>query len=180
MKKVVFVLLAALVMSLGNAQTTKSRKKANARPAAAKVAAPKPAAGVECFNGDFINSYNDGIGGLTTHLLTIEFNTATGEATGKHTNESGDVRTFHGKLEGNKLVCHYDEDGDKFADITVLDANTLKLAGFTGTFKRNTGNTTVNVSDNIGPAGNVPVDPNLYEIQRIQQQRQQQQTQKEQ
>ena len=174
MKKLAFVLLAALVMGLFSAQAQKPKKKVRTKAATTKVAAaPRAAATVENFDGEFTNSYNDGIGGVATHLLTINFNAATGEATGKHTNESGVERTFTGKLEGNKLVCYYDEDGDKFADITLLDANTLKLAGFTGTFKRNTGGARP-VSENVGPSGNVPVDPNLYEIQRIQQQRQQQ------
>ena len=177
MKKTLFILLAALLVgaSVSEAQTKKSRAKAPKTAKVTKVAkAPKVTAmQVADFNGSFTNSYSDGIGGLVTHMLVINFDEATGKATGTHTNDSGEARTFHGTLEGNKLVCFYDDNNEKFDDITMRDANTLRLSGFTGSFKRDNGTRTI--TDNVGPAGKVPVDPNLYEIQRIQKQKEQEQ-----
>ncbi len=128
------MLVAAMLLGVGAAnaapQTKKSRAKAKAP--VARQAAVSPSA----FTGSYTNSYSDGVGGVCTHVLTVIFDEATGEAKGMHTNESGVERAYHGKLQGNKLVCVYDEDGDEFATMSLIDANTIKLEGFTGTFKR--------------------------------------------
>ncbi|MBP3738988.1 MAG: hypothetical protein J6I72_08085 [Muribaculaceae bacterium] len=110
------------------------------------------------FNGFFTNTYGDGLGGTCTHRLTVNFDPASGTVKGRHTNESGVERDYHGKLVGDKLVCVYDEDGDEFAEMKLYDANTIKLEGFTGTFKRNDSDTpTISVSPS-GQSGAAAVD----------------------
>ncbi len=132
MKKILYLLIAALLLCIGSANAAPQKKKSHARKAPAARAAVTPAN----FTGTYTNSYSDGVGGVCTHLLTVEFDEATGKVTGKHTNESGVERAYHGTLQGGKLVCVYDEDGDEFATMSLIDANTIKLEGFTGTFKR--------------------------------------------
>ena len=113
-------------------------------------------------NGFFTNTYSDGIGGTCTHRLTVEYDEATGTVTGLHTNESGVARTYHGKVVGDKVVCYYDEDGDEFAEMKLYDANTIKLEGFTGTFKRDNGETNISASPS-GYSGAAAVDRGNYE-----------------
>ena len=114
-------------------------------------------------NGFFTNTYSDGIGGTCTHRLTVEYDEASGTVKGKHTNESGVERTYHGKLVGDKVVCYYDEDGDEFAEMKLYDSNTIKLEGFTGTFKRNDSDTPTVSSSYSGENGAAAVDRAGYE-----------------
>lgn len=114
-------------------------------------------------NGFFTNTYSDGIGGTCTHRLTVEYDEASGTVKGKHTNESGVERTYHGKLVGDKVVCYYDEDGDEFAEMKLYDNNTIKLEGFTGTFKRNDSDTPTVSSSYSGENGAAAVDRAGYE-----------------
>ncbi|MBR1803870.1 MAG: hypothetical protein IJ775_03060 [Muribaculaceae bacterium] len=138
------------------AASTTSKKAATAQPKKAVVhATPVDKSN---FNGFFTNTYSDGLGGTCTHRLTVNFDPATGTVKGRHTNESGVERDYHGKLVGDKLVCVYDEDGDEFAEMKLYDANTIKLEGFTGTFKRNDSDTpTISVSPS-GQSGAAAVD----------------------
>lgn len=128
-----------------------------------KAAAPKPhavqaAVDKSNLNGFFTNTYSDGIGGTSTHRLTVEYDEASGTVKGKHTNESGVERTYHGKLVGDKVVCYYDEDGDEFAEMKLYDSNTIKLEGFTGTFKRNNSDIPTVSASPSGQSGAAAVD----------------------
>jgi hypothetical protein len=143
-------------------------EKATAAPAkkkaTPKVAAAQPAhIDKSSFNGFFTNTYSDGIGGTCTHRLTVNYNAETGTVTGRHVNESGVERDFHGKLVGDKLVCYYDEDNDEFAEMKLYDNNTIKLEGFTGTFKRNDSNCPTVSSSPSGDSGAAAVDRAGYE-----------------
>ena len=160
MKKIIFLLVAALLLGTGTIDAQKARKgKGKAKAKTTTVA--KPAVQFTDFTGTYENSYSDGIGGMVTDYLAVNFDEATGTATGTYKNEMGDLKTFSGKLQGGKLVCTYDEDGDAFATMHFYDANTLKLEGFTGTFKR-TGNEYKAVEPDapqvVEPAGNVTLE----------------------
>lgn len=113
--------------------------------------------------GFYTNTYSDGIGGTCTHRLTVNYDPETGTVTGLHTNESGVARTYHGKVSGNKIVCYYDEDNDEFAEMKMYDNNTIKLEGFTGTFKRNDSDTPTVSSSPSGYSGAAAVDRANYE-----------------
>lgn len=159
MKKIIFLLVAALLLGTGTIDAQKARKKGKAKAKTTTVA--KPAPKITDFTGTYENSYSDGIGGMVTDYLAIDFDEANGTATGTYKNEMGDLKTFSGKLQGGKLVCTYDEDGDTFATMHFYDANTLKLEGFTGTFKR-TGNVYKAVEPDapkaVTPAGGVTLE----------------------
>lgn len=113
--------------------------------------------------GFYTNTYSDGIGGTCTHRLTVNYDPETGTVTGLHTNESGVARSYHGKVYGNKVVCYYDEDNDEFAEMKMYDNNTIKLEGFTGTFKRNDSDTPTVSSSPSGYSGAAAVDRANYE-----------------
>ena len=150
MKKILCILIAALAMTcVANAQTG-SKRKAPRKVAKTAVQAFNPST----FTGTYNNTYSDGVGGTVTDILVLNFDVATGTATGEYTNESGIIKKISGKLVGQKLECTYDEDGDEFATITIINANTLKLEGFTGTFKR------VAAEDAAKPAPDAAVEVN--------------------
>lgn len=173
MKKILYLLIAALLLGIGSVNAAPQKKKSRAKKAAAtRVAAASPS----CFTGTFTNSYSDGVGGVCTHLLIVNFDEATGKVTGKHTNESGVERAYHGTLQGGKLVCVYDEDGDEFATMSLIDANTIKLEGFTGTFKRGTEASITPAYS--GASTEAYVDPAYEQVkQHLEQQKAQQQQQ---
>ncbi|MBQ7690950.1 MAG: hypothetical protein IJT30_07170 [Muribaculaceae bacterium] len=159
MKKILYLLIAALLLGIGTASAAPQKKKTRAKaPVARTAVAPAN------FSGTFTNSYSDGIGGVCTHLLTVAFDEAAGTCTGMHTNESGVERAFHGTLQGGKLVCIYDEDGDEFATMSLIDANTIKLEGFTGTFKRGTAADVTPAYS--GDSGAAYVDPAFEQIRK--------------
>ena len=125
-----------------------------------------PVAKVDISNieGFYTNTYSDGIGGTCTHRLTVNYNPETRTVTGMHTNESGVARSYHGNVVGdNKVICYYDEDGDEFAEMKMYDNNTIKLEGFTGTFKRNNSDIPTVSSSPSGYSGAAPVDRANYE-----------------
>ncbi|MBR6283311.1 MAG: hypothetical protein IKR25_03335 [Muribaculaceae bacterium] len=132
MKKTLYLLIAAMLLGMGVAGAAPQKKKARAPRAKAAASAVTP----ECYTGTFANSYSDGVGGTVTHLLTIAFDSAAGTCTGTHTNDSGEARPFTGTLQGGKLVCTYSDDNEEFGTMSLLDGNTIKVEGFTGTFKR--------------------------------------------
>lgn len=174
MKKILYLLIAALLLSIGSVNAAPQKKKSHAKRAAATTVAASPA----CFTGTFTNSYSDGVGGVCTHLLIVSFDQATGKATGMHTNESGEQRAYHGTLQGGKLVCVYDDDGDHFATMTLIDANTIKLEGFTGTFKRGTDASVTPAYS--GSSTEAYVDPAYEQVkQHLEQQKAQQQQQQQ-
>ena len=158
MKKILYLLIAALLLGIGSVSAAPQKKKTRTRKAPVTHTAATPAN----FSGTFSNSYSDGIGGVCTHLLTVAFDEATGTCTGKHTNESGVERAYHGTLQGGKLVCVYDEDGEEFATMSLIDANTIKLEGFTGTFKRGTSAAVTPAYS--GDSGEPYVDPAFEQI----------------
>ena len=144
------------------ATTTKApaqKKKATVKHETAPVAKPD----ISNIDGFYTNTYSDGIGGTCTHRLTVNFDPETNTVTGLHTNESGVARTYHGKVNGDRVICYYDEDGDEFAEMKLYDANTIKLEGFTGTFKRNDSNIPTVSSSPSGYSGATPVDRSNYE-----------------
>lgn len=133
------------------------------KTATAKTSVAPAAVDKSNLNGFFTNTYSDGIGGTCTHRLTVNYDPETGTVTGLHTNESGVARTYHGRVVGDKVVCYYDEDNDEFAEMKLYDANTIKLEGFTGTFKRNDGDTPTVSSSPSGYSGAAAVDRANYE-----------------
>ncbi len=166
MKKILFLLIAALLLGTGSIDAQKARKGKGKAKAKTTVAAP---AKITNFTGTYQNSYSDGIGGMVTDYLAVNFDEATGTATGTYKNESGDLKTFSGKLVNGRLVCTFDEDGDTFATMHFYDANTLKLEGFTGTFKR-TGSEykaiEPDVQQAVEPAGNVTIEEAAEQVRK--------------
>lgn len=158
MKKVLILLVAVMLLGVAgvDAQARKKAPRKAAKPAAA-------AFDVSQFNGTFANSYSDGIGGTVTDYLTLTVDPATGVATGEHKNERGETHAITGKLQGRKLICTYVDSGDEFADISIINANTLKCEGFTGTFKRVEGDHVKPAVDIATPVQEAPVDP-AYEL----------------
>lgn len=137
-------------------RATRSQKATTARPVDTNT-----------FNGVWANSYGDGIGGTVTDYLTLNFDPTTGTAKGEYKDENGNVRHVSGKLKGKTLVCVYDADGDEFAEINIINDNTLKLEGFTGTFKRVKDTNAVPAVDNHPSASEAaPVDPAFEEVKR--------------
>ena len=118
------------------------------------------------FNGVCANSYSDGIGGMVTDYLNLTFDESTGKAFGEYKDENGDGRKVSGKLVGNTLVMTYDADGDEFATIRILNENTLKLEGFTGTFKRVENMEAAPKVDIAVPVTSAPVDPAYEEVKK--------------
>jgi hypothetical protein len=168
MKKIIFLLVAALLLGTGTIDAQKARKKGKAKAKTSIVAKPG-AASVTAFTGTYENSYSDGIGGMVTDYLAVDFDEATGTATGTYKNEMGDLKTFSGKLQGGKLVCTFDEDGDTFATMHFYDGNTLKLEGFTGTFKRTSYTYKAVEPDapqEVTPAGSVSLEEAAEQVRR--------------
>lgn len=154
---------------------TTASTKAAVKPATTKVttkAAPakaKPAAkpvDTNTFNGVWANSYSDGIGGMVTDYLNLTFDAATGTAHGDYKDENGEGRKVSGKLVGKSLVMTYDADGDEFATINIINENTLKLEGFTGTFKRVENMEAAPKVDIAIPVTEAPVDPAYQEVKK--------------
>ena len=148
---------AVAVKSTGVKATTKAAPK--------KVASTKPV-DASTFNGTWANSYSDGIGGMVTDYLDLTVDTATGTAKGMYKDENGDGRAVSGKLVGNRLVMTYDADGDEFATINIINENTLKLEGFTGTFKRVENMNAAPKVDIAIPVSEAPVDPAYQEVKK--------------
>ncbi len=159
MKKLIILVVAVMLLGVAGADA-QARKKATRKSAKATTAA---AFDSSQFNGTFANSYSDGIGGTVTDYLTLNFDPATGVATGEHKNERGETRAVKGTLQGRKLICTYVDDGEDFADISIINANTLKCEGFTGTFKRVAGDHVKPEVDIATPVQEAPVDP-AYEL----------------
>lgn len=136
-----------------------------AKPAAKKASAGKPVE-LSMFNGVWANSYSDGIGGMVTDYLNLTFDESTGTATGEYKDENGDGRKVSGKLVGNTLLMKYDADGDEFATIRIINENTLKLEGFTGTFKRVENMDAAPKVDIPIPVTSAPVDPAYEEVKK--------------
>lgn len=136
-----------------------------AKAAPKKAASTKPV-DANTFNGTWANSYSDGIGGMVTDYLDLTVDTATGTAKGMYKDENGDGRAVSGKLVGNRLVMTYDADGDEFATINIINENTLKLEGFTGTFKRVENMNAAPKVDIAIPVSEAPVDPAYQEVKK--------------
>lgn len=160
MKKILLVALAMMIVGVG-AIDAQNRKRAPRKAAKKENVAAKFDA--SAFNGTFANSYSDGIGGTVTDYLTLVFDEATGTATGEYKNERGEKRNVEGKLQGNKLICKFTDDGDDFADILIYSKDVLKLEGFTGTFKRVSSTDVKPAVDIEIPVQEAPVDP-AYEL----------------
>ncbi|HAP49991.1 MAG TPA: hypothetical protein DCQ56_02070 [Porphyromonadaceae bacterium] len=126
MKKVLFLLIAALLLGVGNvsAQTKKAHKKAKA-PVAAK-AQPR------CFTGTYENTGN----GILTDYLALEVNEETNEVVGTFKDGTGVVTNLKGVRKGAVLVLQDAATGEEFDEARMYDNNTLKFSSFTGTFKR--------------------------------------------
>ncbi len=146
-------------------ESTKTATKVAPKAAPKKAAAAKPI-NVGMFNGVWANSYSDGIGGMVTDYLNLTFDESTGKAFGEYKDENGDGRKVSGKLVGNTLVMTYDADGDEFATIRILNENTLKLEGFTGTFKRVENMEAAPKVDIAVPVTSAPVDPAYEEVKK--------------
>ena len=144
---------------------TKTATKAAPKAAPKKVAVAKPVE-LGMFNGVWANSYSDGIGGMVTDYLNLTFDESSGRAFGEYKDENGDGRKVSGKLVGNALVMTYDADGDEFATIRILNENTLKLEGFTGTFKRVENMDAAPKVDIATPVTSAPVDPAYEEVKK--------------
>lgn len=144
---------------------TKTSTKSATKVAPKKAAVAKPVE-VGMFNGVWANSYSDGIGGMVTDYLNLTFDESTGKAFGEYKDENGDGRKVSGKLVGNTLVMTYDADGDEFATIRILNENTLKLEGFTGTFKRVENMDAAPKVDIATPVTSAPVDPAYEEVKK--------------
>ena len=149
----------------GTKTATKAAPKAAPKAATKKVAAAKPVE-LGMFNGVWANSYSDGIGGMVTDYLNLTFDESSGKAFGEYKDENGDGRKVSGKLVGNTLVMTYDADGDEFATIRILNENTLKLEGFTGTFKRVENMEAAPKVDIATPVTSAPVDPAYEEVKK--------------
>lgn len=149
------------------AQSATLRAPRQPKPKAAKAAPSVPRTyDNSTFNGTWANSYSDGIGGMVTDYLTLTFDAATGTAKGLFKDENGDGRPVSGQLHGNRLVMRYDADGDEFATISIINANTLKIEGFTGTFKRVQDMNSAPRVDIATPVTEAPVDPAYEEVKR--------------
>lgn len=146
-------------MSTNKATTT-------TKTATKKTAATAKPIDASTFNGTWANSYSDGIGGMVTDYLDLTVDTTTGVAKGMYKDENGDGRAVSGKLQGNRLVMTYDADGDEFATINIINANTLKLEGFTGTFKRVENMNAAPKVDIAVPVTEAPVDPAYQEVKK--------------
>lgn len=140
--------------------------KATTKTATKKTAATAKPIDASTFNGTWANSYSDGIGGMVTDYLDLTVDTTTGVAKGMYKDENGDGRAVSGKLQGNRLVMTYDADGDEFATINIINANTLKLEGFTGTFKRVENMNAAPKVDIAVPVTEAPVDPAYQEVKK--------------
>ena len=103
---------------------------------------------------------------MVTDYLELTVDTTTGIAKGMYKDENGDGRAVSGKLQGNRLVMTYDADGDEFATINIINANTLKLEGFTGTFKRVEDMNSAPKVDIATPVDQAPVDPAYQEVKK--------------
>ena len=143
-----------------------STNKATTKTATKKTAATAKPIDASTFNGTWANSYSDGIGGMVTDYLDLTVDTTTGVAKGMYKDENGDGRAVSGKLQGNRLVMTYDADGDEFATINIINANTLKLEGFTGTFKRVEDMNAAPKVDIAVPVTEAPVDPAYQEVKK--------------
>ncbi|MBQ9218496.1 MAG: hypothetical protein IJ724_02240 [Muribaculaceae bacterium] len=143
-----------------------SANKATTKTATKKTAATAKPIDASTFNGTWANSYSDGIGGMVTDYLDLTVDTTTGVAKGMYKDENGDGRAVSGKLQGNRLVMTYDADGDEFATINIINANTLKLEGFTGTFKRVEDMNAAPKVDIAVPVTEAPVDPAYQEVKK--------------
>jgi len=147
------------------APATKAKSPAAAAP---KVKTSKSSASkavdANTFNGTWANSYSDGIGGMVTDYLELTVDPTSGTAKGIYKDENGDGRAVSGRLQGNRLVMTYDADGDEFATINIINANTLKLEGFTGTFKRVENMEAAPKVDIAIPVTEAPVDPAYEEV----------------
>lgn len=147
------------------APATKAKSPAAAAPKmkTSKSSASK-AVDANTFNGTWANSYSDGIGGMVTDYLELTVDPTSGTAKGIYKDENGDGRAVSGRLQGNRLVMTYDADGDEFATINIINANTLKLEGFTGTFKRVENMEAAPKVDIAIPVTEAPVDPAYEEV----------------
>ena len=143
-----------------------SANKATTKTATKKTAATAKPIDASTFNGTWANSYSDGIGGMVTDYLDLTVDTTPGVAKGMYKDENGDGRAVSGKLQGNRLVMTYDADGDEFATINIINANTLKLEGFTGTFKRVEDMNAAPKVDIAVPVTEAPVDPAYQEVKK--------------
>ena len=157
------------------APATKAKTSAAPAPKAKSPAAAAPkvktskssaskAVDANTFNGTWANSYSDGIGGMVTDYLELTVDPTSGTAKGIYKDENGDGRAVSGRLQGNRLVMTYDADGDEFATINIINANTLKLEGFTGTFKRVENMEAAPKVDIAIPVTEAPVDPAYEEV----------------
>ncbi len=135
MKKVVLLLIAALVVGVATSQA-QSKKRSGKRVArtAAKAASYD-------FTGTYENSFKDYDGNPVMTYLAINYDAAKGEATGEYKNDEGEVIPIVGKMEGGKLKCHQaDPNADILnqVDLTMhfYNNNQLKVDEVTGSFKR--------------------------------------------
>ena len=138
--------------------------KATTKTATKKTAATAKPIDANTFNGTWANSYSDGIGGMVTDYLELTVDPTSGTAKGIYKDENGDGRAVSGRLQGNRLVMTYDADGAEFATINIINANTLKLEGFTGTFKRVENMEAAPKVDIAIPVTEAPVDPAYEEV----------------
>ena len=155
---------AAKTDAKATAKTSAKVEGKTATKATPKKAA-KPAS-LSTFNGIWANSYSDGIGGMVTDYLNLTFDESTGTATGEYKDENGEGRKVSGRLVGNALEMKYDADGDEFATIRIINENTLKLEGFTGTFKRVQNMDAAPKVDIATPVSSAPVDPAYEEVKK--------------
>lgn len=145
---------------------TATTKAASAKATPKKSAVAVKSLAMETFNGFWANSYSDGIGGMVTDHLSLTLDTINGTATGEYKDENGDGRKVSGHIQGNQLVMKYDADGDEFATIRLIDANTIKLEGFTGTFKRVPDMTSSPEAELSDANEQTPVDPAFQDVKK--------------
>lgn len=127
MKKVLFLLMAALLIGAGSvgAKTTKKGKK-NARKAKTTVVA----------KGNFTGTYTNTGNGETPDYISISFDEATGTATASYKNGMGDIQELKGVKKGNAVEFSDAKTGELFGTAKFWNANTLKFDSVTGTFNR--------------------------------------------
>lgn len=128
MKKILFVLVAAMLFGFATAEAkTPVKKKAARTEKAASFDASK-------FAGTFGNGFRDFGDGMVTEHIVIKLDSE--KATAKYHNDNGSIQDLYGEVKGSKLVLYYCEDNEEFGTCTMYDGDTLKIDTFTGTFKR--------------------------------------------
>ena len=129
MKKVLFIIMAVLVLGVGNADAQKAKKSGHKAKAKTTCVAP---AQKKCFTGTFENTGN----GILTDYLALQVDEGKGSVIGTFKDGTGVVTNLEGELKGDVLYLKNAATGEDFDEARMYDNNTVKFSSFTGTFKR--------------------------------------------